>query len=165
MVFGNKMKSLLSRKPDFDFFFFFWLKLAVCPLPYGNPWLKVVTSHWISMEMRMCSQTMDSITAVLDSEKEVGKFSLQGTCISQNSISWIGEQWLGGQSYPFQLQPRPALPWLPPGHFYHLFCLSQHICRFSPMGLSCVSFLSCYGDPRTPADDSNCENQDQRRGD
>lgn len=26
MVFGNKMKSLLSRKPDFDFFFFFLAK-------------------------------------------------------------------------------------------------------------------------------------------
>lgn len=128
IVFGNKiMESVLSRIPAFFF------ANSCCPWQHlcchSNTWLKVVTSHWTAVEMRMLSQTTDSITAVLEFEKEVGRFFSQDAYISRNTASWDWNAVVSGQFRLFWLQPlTPLLRRLPQGHFYHsVLSFSAHL--------------------------------------
>lgn len=130
IVFGNKIME--SAVKDTCLFFFLLTVAAHDSISVAiaiNTWLKVVTSHWTAMEMRMLSQTTDSITTVLEFAKEVGRFFSPNASISQNTASWDWNAVVSGQFCLFWLQPLTSLLWrLPAGRFYHsVLSFSAHL--------------------------------------
>lgn len=86
--FGNKKDGTCAVKETRFFVFPKTCCLGQHLCCHSNAWLKVVTSHWTAMAMRTRSQTVGSITAVLEFEKKDGRFFPQDTCISQNRDIW-----------------------------------------------------------------------------
>lgn len=77
----------------------------------------------------MLSPTMNSITTVLEFEKEVGGFFLQDACIAPNWVSWDWDALVSGQFCLFLLlhllpcpRPRRFLPLVPSFPAYLLTC-------------------------------------------